>query len=63
MIFQEFKQECEIKNVIMDYLWKENEFSIYIYCLEKNIDFVKEKMLWNVLWTNSLGNSQWKTKQ
>ena len=45
MTFQEFKQECEIKNVIMDYLLKENEFSIYIYCLEKNIDFVKEKML------------------
>ena len=27
----------------MDYIRKENEFSIYPYCLEKDIDFEREK--------------------
>ena len=26
----------------MDYIQKENEFSIYLYCLEKDVDFEKE---------------------
>ena len=27
----------------MDYIRKENEFSIYPYCLEKDVDFEREK--------------------
>ena len=27
----------------MDYVRKENEFSIYLYCLEKDIDFKRDK--------------------
>ena len=43
MVFREFKDKCKIKSAIIDFNLIENEFSIYIYCLEKDIDFNKEK--------------------
>ena len=43
LLFCEFKGKCEINSVIIDYQRKENEFSIYIYCLQKDINFEKEK--------------------
>ena len=43
MVFNDFKKDCKIKNVITDFSRKENEFSIYVYCLEKDINFEKVK--------------------
>ena len=46
LLLREFKKKCEanvIFDYIIDYTRKENEFSIYIYCLQKDINFEKEK--------------------
>ena len=71
LLFCEFKGKCEINSVIIDYQRKENEFSIYIYCLQKDINFEKEKnrliklyykhtwtMLWFEIWAAELGAAQ-----
>ena len=47
MVFREFKDKFKIKSAIIDFNRIENEFSIYIYCLEKDIDFNKEKKTFN----------------
>ena len=43
LLLQEFKENCNIENAIIDYQRKENKFSIFIYCLEKYIDIKKER--------------------
>ena len=43
LLFREFKENCIIYNAIIDYTRKENDFSIYIYCLEKDFDIKKRK--------------------
>ena len=43
MVFNDFKEDCKIKKAIMDFSRKQNEFLIYIYCLEKDINVKKEK--------------------
>ena len=42
-LFCEFKENYNISNAITDYTRIENEFSIHIYCLEKDIDIKKER--------------------
>ena len=32
-VFEEFKEKCKVKNSIMTYTTKNNEFLIYIYTL------------------------------
>ena len=41
MIFQKFKENCNIDNAIFDYTRKKKEFSIHIYCLEKDMNIKK----------------------
>ena len=43
LLFREFKENCSIKDAIIDYQIKENIFSNFIYCLRNNIDFEDEK--------------------
>ena len=40
-IFREFKENCNIDNGKIDYTRKENEFSIHIYCLYKDMNVKK----------------------
>ena len=40
MIFQKFKENCNIDNAIFDYTRKK-KFSIHIYCLEKDMNIKK----------------------
>ena len=37
-VFYEFKEKCKAKNAIVTYTIKHNEFWIYVYCLQKDID-------------------------
>ena len=46
MVFNDFKEDCKIKKAVMDFSRKQNEFLIYIYCLEKDINVKKEKKDW-----------------
>lgn len=43
LLFREFKEKCKIDNTIINYQRKENDFVIYIYSLEKDMDIKKEK--------------------
>lgn len=43
--FCEFKEKSNIKNVIIAFIRKENNFSIFIYCLEKDIDFEEKRII------------------
>ena len=49
-IYINFKQNCKIKNKIMDWKKDKNYFKILIYCLEENIYAEKEKELLNKLY-------------
>ena len=42
-VFQEFKEKCKVHNSIITYARKNNEFLIYIYALQKNIDIKNEE--------------------
>ena len=42
-VFEEFKEKCKVKNSIMTYTAKNNEFLIYIYTLQKDIDIKNEE--------------------
>ena len=42
-VFQEFKEKCKVHNSIITYTRKNNEFLIYIYALQKNIDIKNEE--------------------
>ena len=43
--FCEFKKNCNRSNAITDCRRKENEFSIHIYCLEKDIAIKKKEIV------------------
>ena len=43
MVFREFKENCKVKNAIINYSRKQNEFLIYVYCLQKDINITNEK--------------------
>ena len=43
--FCEFKENCNINNAITDCTRKENEFSIHIYCPEKDIAIKKKEIV------------------
>ena len=42
-VFQEFKEKCKVKNPIITYTRKNNEFLIYIYVLQKDISIKNEE--------------------
>ena len=42
LLFCELKENCYV-NAIIDYRRKENEFSLHVYCLEKDNDMKKER--------------------
>ena len=44
-LFCEFKENCNKDNAITDYTRKENELSIHINCLEKDIDIKKKEIV------------------
>ena len=54
MVFNDFKKDCKIKNVITDFSQKETEFSIYVYCLEVDINLEKEKRLTKLYYKHGL---------
>ena len=41
--FQEFRQTSKINNGIIDWCRKTDKFQLSVYCLEKDINIVKEK--------------------
>lgn len=42
IILWEFKENCKIRNAIIDYQRKQNECLIYIYCLKMDINVKNE---------------------
>ena len=42
-VFQEFKEKCKVKNSIITFTRKNNEFLICIYALQKDIDIKNEE--------------------
>ena len=42
-VFQEFQEKCKVKNSIITYTRKNNEFLIYIYVLQKDISIKNEE--------------------
>ena len=42
-VFHEFKEKCQVKNAIFTYARKHDEFFIYIYCLQKDINIKNEE--------------------
>ena len=42
-VFYEFKEKCKVKNAIINYTRKHDEFFIYVYCLQRNINIKNEE--------------------
>ena len=42
-VFYEFKGKCKVKNAIINYTRKHDEFLIYVYCLQRNINIKNEE--------------------
>ena len=66
-VFEEFKEKCKVKNSIMTYTAKNNEFLIYIYTLQKDIDIENEEKKLRTLcykhgicYKNDWGQHLWK---
>ena len=49
-LYIDLKENCKIKNKIMDWKKDVNYFKILIYCLEENINVEKEKEVLNKLY-------------
>ena len=41
--FFEFKQQCDVEGKIITTYWNEKDFTIAIYCFEKNISVDKKE--------------------
>ena len=42
--FEEFKQTSKINNVIIDCSWKNKKIILFVYCIEKVINILNEKI-------------------
>ena len=42
-VFYEFKEECKVKNEIVNYTKKHDKFFFLVYCLQKDINIKNEE--------------------
>ena len=42
-VFREFKEQCQIKNALLNKFIEPKEFKIFVQCIEQNMDIYHEK--------------------
>ena len=68
--FQKFKEKCNFEKWIITWKKREKKFFLFIYCLEKDIDILKEKkrlskllikhgVWWGDSWDNDFELEKW----